>query len=185
MALEHWLARGLDLTAACIDGVGTVVRSAKGLAGKAQKNGLVERGRFVPESPLATEPDSESLDAWGFKDTAFTLNSAGNVVLGGDRYDLCGQELPNLIPWMEDVLQLSIERKEIHESSYPTLVPDSRAGKGVVAILKSVFPGGSLTTDPLLRLRHGHGHTQSEMFAIKYGKIGRIPDVVVFPKVES
>ena len=35
------------------------------------------------------------------------------------------------------------------------------------------------------RIRHGHGHTQEEMFAIKYGNIGRVPDIVVFPTSEE
>jgi alkyldihydroxyacetonephosphate synthase len=34
-------------------------------------------------------------------------------------------------------------------------------------------------------MRHGHGHTQEEMFAIKYGQLGRIPDLVVFPETDQ
>src|SRR4029079_10217566 len=30
-----------------------------------------------------------------------------------------------------------------------------------------------------------HGHTQEEMFAIKYGQLGRIPDLVVFPETDQ
>src|ERR1051326_5606475 len=35
------------------------------------------------------------------------------------------------------------------------------------------------------RLRHGHGHTQEEMYAIKYTTLGRIPDMIVYPETED
>jgi len=38
-----------------------------------------------------------------------------------------------------------------------------------------------VTTDGGCRLHHGHGHTVSEMFRLRHGRIGRQPDVVVFP----
>ena len=34
---------------------------------------------------------------------------------------------------------------------------------------------------PENRLRHGHGHTQEEIYAIKHGQLARIPDLVVYP----
>src|SRR2546426_9622076 len=36
-----------------------------------------------------------------------------------------------------------------------------------------------------MRLRHGHGHTQEEMYSIKYTRLGRIPDIVVYPESEA
>ena len=39
--------------------------------------------------------------------------------------------------------------------------------------------------DPRVRLRHGHGHTQEEMWAIKYGRVARVPDLVVSPESEA
>jgi alkyldihydroxyacetonephosphate synthase len=38
-----------------------------------------------------------------------------------------------------------------------------------------------ITEDAETRLRHGHGHTQEEMYAIKHGRLERVPDLVVFP----
>ena len=38
-----------------------------------------------------------------------------------------------------------------------------------------------VTTDGGCRLHHGHGHTVSEMFSLRHGRLGRQPDVVVFP----
>ena len=36
-----------------------------------------------------------------------------------------------------------------------------------------------------MRLRHGHGHTQAEMYALKNGGISRIPDAVFRPQSED
>jgi alkyldihydroxyacetonephosphate synthase len=41
---------------------------------------------------------------------------------------------------------------------------------------------GQIDTTPEMRLRHGHGHTQEEMFAIKYAQLGRVPDLIVYPE---
>jgi alkyldihydroxyacetonephosphate synthase len=42
-----------------------------------------------------------------------------------------------------------------------------------------------LSSDPHLRLRHGHGHTQEDMWAIKHGAVARVPDLVVWPENEA
>jgi alkyldihydroxyacetonephosphate synthase len=36
-----------------------------------------------------------------------------------------------------------------------------------------------------VRLRHGHGHTQEDMWAIKHGALRRVPDLVVWPEDEA
>ena len=49
--------------------------------------------RIRPD-PLPRDPaDVESLDVWGFRDTAFRARPDGVVVLSGGRYSLCGEEL--------------------------------------------------------------------------------------------
>jgi alkyldihydroxyacetonephosphate synthase len=37
----------------------------------------------------------------------------------------------------------------------------------------------------MLRLRHGHGHTLEEMYAIRHGRLERVPDLVVYPSTEE
>ena len=35
---------------------------------------------------------------WGFKDSRFVLNEDRSVTMAGDRYDICGVEMPDFIP---------------------------------------------------------------------------------------
>jgi len=39
--------------------------------------------------------------------------------------------------------------------------------------------------DPKQRLRHGHGYSQSEMYAIKHDHLERVPDAIIYPKEEE
>jgi alkyldihydroxyacetonephosphate synthase len=46
----------------------------------------------------------------------------------------------------------------------------------------AVLRADQIDRDPCARLRHGHGHTQEEMWAIKYGRVARVPDLIVRPE---
>ena len=50
------------------------------------------------------------------------------------------------------------------------------------AALAASLDPSRVSTDARIRLRHGHGHTQEDMWAIKYGMLRRAPDVVVWPE---
>lgn len=129
--------------------------------------------------------DEESLDVWGFRDTAFKIKNNGSVELTGTRYSLSGQELPSLLPWVSEVMQVPVRPDDVNQPHYPTEIPTAKSHPGLLTELKTFLQEDQASQDPQIRLRHGHGHTQEEMFAIKYGKLGRIPDLVVFPSEEE
>jgi alkyldihydroxyacetonephosphate synthase len=145
--------------------------------------GGVADTRFDPGPPPGGDGE-ESLAVWGFADTRFTIAPNLSVVLTGDRYLLCGQEMPELLPWVREQFQADVGPHDTNPSQYPTAIPASRAGEALVARLRSIV-GDHLTLDPEQRQRRGHGHTQAEMYAIKYGALPRVPDAVVFPGSEE
>jgi alkyldihydroxyacetonephosphate synthase len=122
-----------------------------------------------------------SLDVWGYRDTAFSILPNGSVSLSGARYALSGHELPDLYPWMKRVLGVDFDAGDLHPSSYPPSIPAPVVNRAFLGAVESILPVNAMTGDPLIRLRHGHGHTLDEMYAIKYGQLGRVPDLVVFP----
>lgn len=143
-------------------------------------------GRLYPPPPPAEPRDEESLDVWGFRDTAFRVNARGHVEVTGDRYpDLSGHELPNLLPWFRGVVGLPVEPDDRHEPHYPPAIPEPKAAPGLLAELRSALSEDQISQEPKVRLRHGHGHTQADMFAIKHGRLPRVPDVVVYPTDED
>jgi alkyldihydroxyacetonephosphate synthase len=136
-----------------------------------------------PETRPQPRPnDAESLDVWGFRDTHFEVNDNGNATIRGNRYELSGKELPRLLPWISEVLECKISAEDINRPHYPTAIPDSQISAAFFSELQTFLSPSQLERDAEIRLRHGHGHTQEEMYSIKYGRIARVPDLVVYPE---
>lgn len=136
--------------------------------------------RFTPPpSPPSTEEEASS--GWGFKDTRFVVKPNGSVVLTGTRYNISNVELPSLMPWMAKMLAAPLSYENRNEPHYPPPVPAPKDAPALLADLRAAFADDQLSDDPLVRLRRGHGHTGAEIWAIRYGKLERVPDLVVFP----
>lgn len=140
--------------------------------------------RIIPGDP-PPHGDEESLDAWGFRDSAFTVLSNGHVLLTGSRYPLSGLELPDLLPWIRNVLGIDLELDDTHDSAYPTEVPSPHENLAFLKEIREFLPAESVSADAEIRLRHGHGHTLEEMYAIRYERLERLPDLVVYPTEEA
>ena len=141
---------------------------------------------IYPDAPPAPSPaEEESLDVWGFRDTRFDFSENGHVIIRGSRYDLSGKELPRFLPWVREVLECDVNPRNINAPSYPTTIPDSQVSSAFVNDLKQFLRPDQLDKAGEMRLRHGHGHTQEEMYSIKYTRLGRIPDIVVYPESEA
>jgi alkyldihydroxyacetonephosphate synthase len=141
---------------------------------------------IVPEvPPPAGESEAESLDVWGFRDTHFDFSENGHVIIRGTRYELSGKELPRFLPWVREVLDSPVDPRDVNPPRYPTTIPEPRIKPEFLAAIKSLVKPDQLDINGEVRLRHGHGHTQEEMYAIKYSQLGRIPDLVVYPENEE
>ncbi|MGB1586927.1 MAG: FAD-binding oxidoreductase [Thermoplasmatota archaeon] len=131
---------------------------------------------------MTHDPDPEQrLDGWGFGDTAFEARADDTVVLTGDRYPLCGDALPHLLPWIRDVMEIDLPVDDLHQPAYPPKIPAPKRNAKLYKALEAVV-GDDWTQDGATRLRHGHGHTLEEMYAIQHGALGRVPDIVVWPR---
>jgi alkyldihydroxyacetonephosphate synthase len=144
-----------------------------------------EYERIVPGPPPARDLESESLDVWGFRDTAFVVRPNGAVVLTGERYELAGPELPDLLPWTQSTLEVEIDPTDVHVSAYPPEIPEPRLQRDFVEEIRGRLSADAISTDARQRMRHGHGHTQDEMYRVKYGRLVRVPDLVVHPGSEE
>lgn len=140
--------------------------------------------RIFPPSKGGNDETQESMDVWGFNDTKFQTDSSGVVEVTGDRYPLSGQKLPALLPWISNLMEVSIPTDLALSSSYPPEIPHSTLNSEFLADIRSSLKETEITFEAKIRLRHGHGHTQGEMYAIKHGSIARIPDAVIYPKSE-
>lgn len=142
---------------------------------------MQKRDLIYPEPIHIGADETESRENWGFADTAFAINDKGVVTIKGSRYELSGKELTRLLPWVRETLNIEFDPKDVFQSAYPTHIPEPVRNEAFLTELQGILTFSQIEDDGEERLRHGHGHTQEEMFAIKYGKIGRVPDLVVYP----
>jgi alkyldihydroxyacetonephosphate synthase len=141
---------------------------------------------IVPEPhPVVPESEAESLDVWGFQDTHFDFSADGHVMIRGSRYELSGKELPRFLPWVREVLEVYVSPNDANPPQYPTTIQEPHIKPEFLGAIKKVLNADQIDTSGEVRLRHGHGHTQEEMYSIKYTQLGRIPDVVVYPDSEE
>jgi alkyldihydroxyacetonephosphate synthase len=139
-----------------------------------------------PETRPQPGPDeAESLDVWGFRDTHFDISENGHVIIRGTRYELSGKELPRFLPWVRETLEIELDVKDVNRPQYPTRIPEPHLEPSFLADLQAFMSSTQIDTSGEIRLRHGHGHTQEEMYSIKYGRLGRVPDLVVYPENED
>jgi alkyldihydroxyacetonephosphate synthase len=146
---------------------------------------LTDVPRIEPDPPAANLSDVESLDVWGFRDTHFRARADGVVELTGSRYELSGQELPDLLGWVQRTIHPDVSPGDLFASSYPTAIPAPIRNEPLLAELAKALSSDQMSDDAELRLRHGHGHTLEEMWAIKHGSLTRVPDLVVWPESDA
>jgi len=132
--------------------------------------------------------DDKSSDVWGFQDSCFQADSNGVVEVTGSRYFLSGHKLPDLLPWAKRTLGCHIPSKPLMDAfNDGSIIPEPHhINHEFIASIRKVLADDQIEADAVPRRRHGHGHTQEEMYNIKYGPgLARIPDLVVFPNDEA
>jgi alkyldihydroxyacetonephosphate synthase len=144
------------------------------------------KGRIHPGPPKHDPRDVISTQSWGFEDTSFAVDSSGAITVTGDRYPgLSGERLPDLLPWFRKVVGIDfpLEPGDAHFDLPP--VPQSIPANAFLSEIAGKLDKDQISTDPAIRLRHGHGHTVSEINAVRTNGFPRVPDYVVFPKSED
>ncbi len=141
--------------------------------------------KIVPEILPEDPNDQKNFDAWGFHDTSFRVNPRGHAELTGQRYELCGSELPNLLPWIRRTVGIDVASQDFRASNYPPSIPAPSCDLKFLDEVHNLLGKSDVSQDPEVRLRHGHGHTQEEIYAIRYGRLPRVPDIVLYPRTED
>lgn len=145
----------------------------------------LQDGRIIPPPPVIPADEIESTEEWGYEDSGFTINDRGHATFIGKRYGLSGLEMPVLVPWIGEMMDVQIRRDEVNHSQYPKDIPAAGSHAAFESEVRELLAPDQISQDDKIRLRHGHGQTQEEMYNIKYGRLKRIPDLVVFPTEEE
>ena len=139
----------------------------------------------APSQRITPEPPScggeERRDGWGFRDSGFRIDAEGRVEFIGSRYAISGKQIPSLLPWAEGILGVALDPRDRNAPRSPTPVPPRVANEAFEREAAARLPAQRVSTDPLVRLRHGHGHTQEDIWDARWGRFARVPDLVVWP----
>mmetsp|Transcript_81581 Transcript_81581/g.119503 ORF Transcript_81581/g.119503 Transcript_81581/m.119503 type:complete len:622 (+) Transcript_81581:118-1983(+) len=132
--------------------------------------------------PLPAEQAPEWLDhmrtdGWGYADTEFQVNGDGKIALAGSRYPFSGFVFPNFRPWVEKVVGINVE-DEVSRSPQRRPAPPVENAAFLAKIEGCCKRMSSSDKD---RIFHGHGHTCQEVYAVRFGELERVPDLVVWP----
>uniref|UniRef100_A0A0N5C879 Alkylglycerone-phosphate synthase n=1 Tax=Strongyloides papillosus TaxID=174720 RepID=A0A0N5C879_STREA len=121
-------------------------------------------------------------NGWGYNDSHFEINENGDVVMTGNKYDISGEILPNLRPWIEANLDVDVKNKIETALKTEVKFPKTINNQEFIDFLKE--NDISFTNGPQYRLVRSHGHTLHDMLMLRTGMPTRIPDIVVWPKCE-
>ena len=124
--------------------------------------------------------------AWGFRDTSFGVDADGAITVRGSRYPgLSGETLPDLLPWFRKVVGIDFELESLEAQTPSPWVPEPRPAPDFLDRLRGILNPDQIVTEAEVRLRRGHGHTVSEINAIRSEGLPRVPDYVLFPATEE
>ena len=77
---------------------------------------------------------------WGFRDSTFILNKDRSVSMTGSRYELCGIEMPDFIPYVEEMLDITIDPDDVLMEVENKPVREARINDRFAHAVQSEFP---------------------------------------------
>uniref|UniRef100_A0A8R1XZ63 Alkylglycerone-phosphate synthase n=1 Tax=Onchocerca volvulus TaxID=6282 RepID=A0A8R1XZ63_ONCVO len=122
-------------------------------------------------------------NGWGYADSSFTLRNPNVVILTGNRYNLSGQTLPYLMKFMEKNLGVNSEIQTPSIRYEDLIIPIPFDNQDFINFLLS--NNISFSNKSNYRLIRSHGHTVHDIANLRNGTVGRIPDIIVWPKNEE
>jgi alkyldihydroxyacetonephosphate synthase len=147
----------------------------------AKESQTEKRIYLTPRVP--SEKDQPHARMWGFADSYFEV-VGGTIRLNSRRYASGGAPLENFAPFVQKAIGVPFDSKDIHPL-VDAVVPPALPCAELMAALLDALGAGAVSTKDEVRLRHGHGHHLEEIYHVLYGKLERVPDVVVYPSSEE
>ncbi|MCW5879784.1 MAG: FAD-binding oxidoreductase [Anaerolineae bacterium] len=123
---------------------------------------------------------------WGFKDTRFVVRPDRSVYVTGSRYAISGPDMPDFIPFAEEMLQIKFDLADLKPERQDKPVPPPRVNPAFARALAEAFPATQVSQDDDERLLHSHGQTTAdEVYKVLYGALERVADLVFYPESEA
>ncbi|HRV08312.1 MAG TPA: FAD-binding oxidoreductase [Acidobacteriota bacterium] len=123
---------------------------------------------------------------WGFADTQFIVHNDRTVELTGKRYLLSGYRMHAFLPYVEEVLGITLDLDDVKEELTHKPVEPPRRNDAFCEDVERLFPATQFSFDDRDRLLHSHGQTTTdEVYRVLYERLQRYADMVVYPESED
>eukprot|EP00750_Incisomonas_marina_P018643 INCI3083.1.p1 GENE.INCI3083.1~~INCI3083.1.p1 ORF type:complete len:670 (-),score=92.84 INCI3083.1:80-2089(-) len=142
------------------------------------------------DAALNSRTQETKWNGWGYRDTEFFANEDGMVCLSGQRYGECfdGQDakhrvMPKFREWIEQTFHGFNFHDQTPPKPQPFVPPPARLYPAFEAELAELPDGGlRVMRGDDERVRHCHGCTNAEVYALRWGSFRRVPDGVCYPR---
>jgi len=123
---------------------------------------------------------------WGFSDTEFVVREDGAVELTGNRYLLSGYRMYDFLPYVESVLGITLDLKDIKQEVVDKPIDPPVRNEPFCQALEASIKSDQLSFDDPDRLLHSHGQTTTdEVYRVLYERLARCADAVFYPENEA
>ncbi|MGA1199292.1 MAG: FAD-binding oxidoreductase, partial [Candidatus Latescibacterota bacterium] len=124
---------------------------------------------------------------WGYTDTRFEFVNDRTVRVTGNRYPICGFDMPYFVPFVEEVLQIPIRQEDMGKEVKHENLPQPLSHEGFISAIKNVLNEDQVSQVDLDRLVHSHGQLSvDEIYRVLYDRPPeRLVDVVLYPEREE
>ncbi|MBT3602706.1 MAG: FAD-binding oxidoreductase, partial [Candidatus Latescibacteria bacterium] len=124
---------------------------------------------------------------WGYTDTRFEFVDDRTVRVTGNRYPICGFDMPYFIPFVEEILQIPIRAEDMGEVVAHENLSVPLQNDAFLAAVKSALKDDQVSQVDHDRLVHSHGQLSvDEIYRILYDcPPERLVDVVLYPESDA
>ncbi len=120
---------------------------------------------------------------WGYKDTEFVTLPDGVTGVTGSRYAISGTEMPGFLPFVEEMLDVKLDLKDVIPERADKPVTPPNINQPFMDALRAAFNESQISQDDKVRLLHSHGQTTAdEVYKVLYDELERVCELVVFPE---
>ena len=170
-----WLCRGQNLGGSIMAALPKELGNLKG------------SGTMKNKNKISSDGSEKFNHKWGYSDTKFEF--AGDTILRvtGDRYPICGYNMPYFIPFAEEAIGVSFRPENIAEERSYGPLPPKRSNQEFENEISEKLREDQVRLDDEERLRHSHGQLSvNEVYRVLYGEpLDRLVDLVLYPESEQ
>lgn len=123
---------------------------------------------------------------WGFTDSRFELiPNTRSVTFTGSRYAISGTEMPEFLPFVEEILGVKVNTSKSKRES-PAPLPESICNEPFIEAVRQSFNADQFSFQERERRVHSHGQTTAdEVYKVLYGKLDRYADMVLWVETDE